>query len=320
MALQLNRTTAESLFIQFSALYQAAYEAVPTFYDKIATIMPSGTSTNLYHWIAQIPGMRQWLGSRVTNAAVLRDYSLTNVPYESTISLDKHKVADDQYGSFGSVVQAQGQAVARWPDERIAAAVEAGTTTLCYDGVYFFNDSHPVSLEDSSLSTFSNNLTGASKVLATDPLGVWQAGSEAMANFKGESNKPLGLIADTMMVGPLDKRWAIQAAHAEIVPQTFSASAAATTTIAVAGVSNVYQGDFTVIVNPYLTTRATYIMCLNRPVKPFIWQLREAPKFVPLVDPTLPNMFYQKEFVYGSEGRAAEGYSLPFLAVRCAAS
>lgn len=321
MALILNRAAADSLFIQFSAQFQAAFEGVPTFWDKFSTLMPSGTTSNLYHWIAQIPGMRQWLGQRQINAAVLRDYSLTNVPYESTIALDKHKVADDQYGAFGVTVQAQGQAVARWPDERMAAAVEAGTSALCFDGQNFFDTDHPVSLEDSSLSTYSNNLTGASYVLSSDPIGVWQRGSEAMAAFKGDANKPLGLIADTLMVPPSLRRWAVQAAKAEIVPQTFTSTGTATQTNAsAAGVSNIYQGDFTVIVNPYLSTSASYILCCNRPVKPFIWQLREAPKFVPLIDPTLPNMFFEKEFVYGSEGRGAEGYSLPFLAVRCAAS
>jgi hypothetical protein len=42
--------------------------------------------------------------------------------------------------------------------------------------------------------------------------------------------------------------------------------------------------------------------------------------FTPLVDPTLPNMFERREFVYGSEAQGAGGYSLPFLAVRCSAA
>ena len=49
-------------------------------------------------------------------------------------------------------------------------------------------------------------------------------------------------------------------------------------------------------------------------------QLREAPQFVNLVDPTLPNMFNAREFVYGAEGAGAGAYSLPFLAVRWATS
>jgi phage major head subunit gpT-like protein len=316
----LNRTNADALFIQFNAQFQAAYEKVATFYDKFSTIMPSTSSTNLYHWIAQLPGMREWLGQRQTENAILRDYSLTNRAWESTVGLDKFKVQDDQHGAFGVVVQAQAEAVAAWPDQRMAACVEAATAAYGYDGQYFFSDNHPVSLEDSSLGVYDNNLTGTSYTLSTDPIGVWQRASEAMAAFKGDGNRPLGLIADTMMVPPSLRRYAVQAAKAELIPQTFAASGATTTTIAAAGVSNIYVGDFMVIVNPYLTTSAAYVLCANRAVKPFIWQLREAPLFTALVDPTLPNMFEQREFKYGVEARAAEGYSLPFLAIRCAAS
>lgn len=319
MALQLISTTAEALFKQFSAQFQGAFAAVPTYWDKFATLMPSQTTTNLYHWIAQLPGMREWVGLRQTEASVLRDYSLVNRAFEATISLDKYRVADDQYGAFGVTVEAHAQSVARWPDEVVAAAVEAGTSTECYDGQYFFDTDHPVSLNDSSLSTYSNLLVGAAYNLASDPLGVWQAGSELMATYKGDSNKPLAIIADTLMVPPALRRWAIQAAHAELVPQKIT-NVAGSENVGGVAVSNVYQGDFTVIVNPYLTTSSAYVMCCNRAVKPLIWQLRQAPVFTALVDPTLPNMFERREFVYGSEARGAAGYSLPFLAVRCSAS
>jgi phage major head subunit gpT-like protein len=318
MALNLlDSTTGQLLFTQFSAQYQAAYKAGPQVWDQFSTLMPSTTSTNLYHWIAQLPGMREWVGSRQMHSAVLRNYSLTNREFEASIKLNKFLVADDQHGAFGVTVEAHAQSVARWRDERMAAAVEAATTTEGYDGQYFFSAAHPVSLDDSALGTYSNLLTGASYNLAADPIGVWQAASELMATYKGDSNKPLGLMANALMVPPQLRRWAVQAAKAELVPQTFTSNSNANASAA--AVSNVYIGDFVVIVNPYLTTAAAYVMCLDRAVKPFIWQERQSPMFTALVDPTLPNMFAAKEFIYGDEARGAEGYSLPFLAVRCAA-
>lgn len=320
MALNLlDPTTGQILFTQFSAQYQAAYQAVPQIWDKFSTLMPSSTSSNLYHWIAQLPGMREWVGARQMHSAVLRNYTLTNREFEASIKLNKFLVADDQHGAFGVTVEAHAQSVARWRDERMAAAVEAAVSTECYDGQYFFDTDHPVSLDDSSLGTYSNKLAGAAYDLANDPIGVWQAASELMATYKGDSNKPLGLMANAIMVPPSLRRWAVQAAKAELVPQTVK-NVLGTENVAAAAVSNIYIGDFVVIVNPYLTTAAAYVMCLDRAVKPFVWQERQSPTFTALVDPTLPNMFNAKEFIYGDEARGAEGYSLPFLAIRCSAS
>lgn len=321
MALQLNRATAEALFKTFDARFNQAMTKVPTWWDKFSSVMPSTSSANLYHWIAQIPGMQEWVGARQMKAAILRDYTLTNKAFEQSIKLDKFKVSDDQYGAFSPVVDAMGQAVMAWPDQQIGAVVNAGNATACFDGQFFFDTDHPVSLEDASMGTYSNNLIGSTYNIALDPIGVWQRGSEAMAAFVGDEGRPLAVVADTLMVPTSLRRYAVEAAKAELIPQTIR-NVAGTEIAAAAPVSNIYRGDFNVIVNPYLsnTTPAAYIMCCGRPVMPFIWQLRQVPVFTALVDPTLPNCFQEKEFVYGTEGRAAPGYSLPFLAVRCAAA
>ena len=321
-------TTAQAqvLFYGFSADFQRGFQNVPTVWDQFATLTPSNTKNALYHWVDQLPSLRKWLGSRQKTNAALRDYTLTNEPYEHTVCVDKFDIADDIHAAYAGLFVAQGQAAARWPDEVMAAVVAAGTTALCYDGEPFFYATHPISLDRPSGTSFSNLLTGAAYNLATDPLGVWQAASEKMAGYVGAGGAPLGIVADTLMVPPNLRRYAVQAAKAEIVPQTFTSvvTGAGTTTsnASAAGVSNIYVGDFKVIVNPYMSQTSPYgvVMCTNRGLNPFIWQLREAPLFTPQTDPSLSAPFYDKEFVYGIEARGAGGYSLPQLAVRVAAA
>lgn len=316
----LNRSASEVLFTGYNAQFQAAFQAMPKFYQEFATEMPSGTTTELYHWIDQLPGMREWIGARQKNNVSLRDYTLTNKNFEDSIGLDKFRVKDDTHGAFAQTVWAFGQAVAKWPDEQIAAVVEAGTSDLCFDGQYYFDTDHPLSLDDASLSTYSNLLVGASYDLSADPVGAWAKAQAAMGAFKGASGKPLGLRANLLMVPPALERYALQVAQANIVPQTFG-DVTGTANVAAAGVSNIYMGKLEVLVNPYLTTaNAAYAICSTRGIKPFVWQLREAPVFVNLVDPTLPNCFNEKEFIYGAEGRGVAGYSFPFLCVRLSPS
>jgi len=317
MALTLVPKTGQVLFTTFNALYQGAYQAVEKFYEDYATTMPSNSETQLYHWIAQLPGMREWIGPRQMNNAVLRGYSLTNVVYEDSIALDKFKVKNDQWGAFGPSVTAFGDAVGKWPDQRMAAVVDAGHKTLCVDGQNFFDTDHPVSMSDASRGTFSNMGDGAAYDLRIDPVGAFNLARSAMASFVGDAGQPLGLLADTIMVHPALERYATQVATSEFIPQTFNATGVSgATVVAAAASSNPFKGRVKVIVNPFLTNVAAYVYCSNRPIKPFVWQLREAPVFQALVDPTLPNMFERREFVYGAEAQGAGGYSLPFLCIR----
>ena len=320
----LTRDQAAALFIGFNAQFQNALtKPAPSFWQDYATLMPSNTKNALYHWVDQLPDLREWIGSRTVNNAALRDYTLPNKNFEHTLAFNKFDLDDDIHGAYGAWVQAQGAAAARWPDVQMAAVVKAGTTASCFDGHPFFYGTHPLNMDNASGGTYSNLLTGATYDLSADPTGVWQRASEAMAGFKGAGGAPLNLIADTLMVPPSLRRWAVEAAKAELVPQSFAATGPASAAIvAVGSKSNVYVGDFTIIINTYIEQASPYgiVMCSKAGINPFIWQLRQAPVFIPQTDPSLSQPFYNQEFVFGVEARGAGGYSLPFLAVRIAAA
>ena len=320
----LTRDQAQALFIGFNAQFQTALNVHKPLWQDFSTLMPSTSKRALYHWVDQLPSLREWIGSRTVNNAALRDYTLPNKNFEHTLAFNKFDLADDEHQAYGAWVQAQGHAAARWPDEQMAAVVKAGTTAACFDGHPMFYATHPYNMDAAGGGTYSNLLTGAAYNLANDPAGVWQAASEKMAGYVGAGGAPLGLIADTLMVPPSLRRYAVEAAKAELVPQTFAATGPATTSgiVAASSKTNIYVGDFNVIVNPYLEQAAPFgvVMCSKVGIMPFIWQLRMPPVFIPQTDPSLSAPFYNQEFVFGVEARGAGGYSLPFLAVRVAAA
>jgi len=313
----LTRDQAQALFIGFNAQFQTAFKDVAPMWQEFASLMSSKSKRALYHWVDQLPSLREWFGARIVQNAALRDYTLENRDFEHTLGIGKFAIDDDIQGAYGGWVTAQGAAAGRWPDEVMAATVKAATTSLCYDGHPFFYASHPINMDNAAGGTFSNLLTGATYNLATDPTGVWQRASEAMAGFVGAGGAPLGLVADTLMVPPSLRRYAVEAAKAELIPQTFSNSS---TIAAAAPKTNIYVGDFNVIVNPYLEQANPFgvVFCRKMGIMPFIWQLRMAPVFIPRTDPGFSNTFYDKEFEFGVEARGAGGVSLPFLAIRVA--
>lgn len=296
--------------------FKIGMEAPDTFYKDIATIVPSSTSSNLYPWLAKIPQLREWVGPRVINNIQVNSYELRNKKFEDTIAVEKDHLADDQYGFYGDVAGMLGSETEEFPDRKIAEALEAGTTELCWDGQLFFDTDHPVDPSGVVTGTNSNKLVGAGYDIAvTDPLIPFAAARAAMALWKREDGQQMGTFGDTIMVHPNEEKYGLQIANAINLGQVVGSGAAANT--------NVYQGKVRVIVNPYLKVtsgKPWYLLATKKAIKPLLWQVRQPAILTAKTNLTDDNVFFQQQFIWGVDLRAAAGYSFPFLAFRMSAS
>ena len=59
---------------------------------------------------------------------------------------------------------------------------------------------------------------------------------------------------------------------------------------------------------------AWFLLCTKRVIKPLIWQLRQPWEFVSLFNPSDPNVFRNRKFIYGVDGRGNSGLGLWQLA------
>lgn len=320
--MQITPQNLKFLFQQYSRQFQSMYDTTPSFWQRYASEVPSSTSENVYGWLAQFGGMREWRGSRQVVDASGRSYTLTNKPYERTVELDLDKVKDDQYGFFGAVVENLARVGKTLPDQETAKAVQTGTTAECWDGQPFFSDAHPVNPDDSTLGTYDNNLAGAAYNLVTDPKGAWAAAKAAMMKFKDDGGKPLNAMPDTLLVGPDLLDAALTIAGASTIVATVQAVQGTGNNVAAAGVTNIYQGTITVICTPWLTldTAAGYALDTSKSLKPILWQNREPVTFKARINPEDPKVFDTKKLTYGVDGRGRAGYGLPWTAVRLAPS
>lgn len=133
-----------ALFVAFRREFQQALEATPTAWEKIATQIPSTTKDNTYGWLGQFPQFREWVGDRVLKDMAATGYSITNKSYESTVSVDRNDIEDDNIGIYKPLFAEMGRASKAHPDELVFALLKAGVTTTCYDGQFFFDADHPV--------------------------------------------------------------------------------------------------------------------------------------------------------------------------------
>lgn len=306
--MQITPSTLEAVFYAFRRDFQQGYTVAKPWYEALAMTTPSTTGEERHAWIDLIPRMRKWVGERAVLNLAARSYLLANEDFELTLAVKRNDILDDRIGLFSPMFQMMGRSTSKWPDDLVRAALQAGKTQLCFDGQFFFDTDHPVDMDDPTKGTYSNLLTGKALSATT-----YQEARQAIMTFKGADGLPMGIIPNTLAVPPQ-----LEHVGRQILNADFIAPAAGFGGNGSDMQSNVLKGSANLVVIPELANEpaAWYLAATDMPVKPLVFQQRQAPVFVPKDQPSSSNVFSRKEFIYGVDSRGAAGYALPFLIVR----
>ncbi|WP_153448473.1 Mu-like prophage major head subunit gpT family protein [Vibrio algicola] len=144
----------EALQVNMSAAFTRGLQAANPQWQMVATKVPSSGAANFYGWLKDLPGIKEWVGDRQLADMGRHGYSVENKTWESSISVSREDVDDDQIGHYSVIAQNYGDQVAIFPDELSYGLLVAGFTTLCYDGQNYFDTDHPI--ESDPATTFSN--------------------------------------------------------------------------------------------------------------------------------------------------------------------
>lgn len=150
-----------TLFTGYKANFKKGFDGAPSVYRDFAMLAPSSTEEEVYAWLGQFPGMRQWIGSRMVHGLVAHGFSIKNEKFEDTIAVPRTKIEDDKYGLFSNFFEEMGRAAASKPEELVISLLKAGFTRACYDGQSYFDTDHPVKQQDGDPVSVSNMQAGA---------------------------------------------------------------------------------------------------------------------------------------------------------------
>jgi phage major head subunit gpT-like protein len=156
----INSANIKNLFQGFNTSFNKGIQAAPSRYKDVAMVIPSTTSETTYGWLGQFPKLREWVGDRVVKNLTSQSYAVVNKLFESTVSIKRTDIEDDQYGIYAPLMEEIGRATGDHPDELIFALLASGFSTICYDGQFFFDTDHPVGGEEGVVSV-SNTQAGA---------------------------------------------------------------------------------------------------------------------------------------------------------------
>ena len=140
----INHGNLSDLFRGYQGVFNQEFRAASQTWRKIATLVMSLNERERYGWIGQFPQLREWIGDRHLQNLLAHDYTLVNRKFESTVAVARDAIEDDRYGIYAPLFAAMGQAAGTHPDQIVFELLKDGFTQRCYDGEFFFSETHPL--------------------------------------------------------------------------------------------------------------------------------------------------------------------------------
>lgn len=249
-----------------TAKFDIGVQAAAPFYPTICTIVPSVGADEKYGFMGAMPGVREWVDDRIFQGLRAADYTLANKEWESSVRIEKNDIDDDRLGMYGPVLEQLGAEAAQHPDELLITAIEAGESTACFDGQYFFDTDHAWGESGSQ----SNDLTYAAATGTTpttdEMKAAFRASVTAALGFKNDKGKLLNRptirrLSDITLVVPLALR--------DVAYDAFNSQ------LLGGGNTNVVIDAPSIVCLPGLASAAKFFTFLTGGVlKPFVFQAR----------------------------------------------
>lgn len=158
--MDINRANLNLLFTGFQTSFQNAFAGAPQDYAQIVLPVPSTKATEVYPWLGQTTGFREWIGDRVIQNLESHDFSIKNRKFENTVKVNRDDIEDDAFGLYSPLFAQLGQDAAVHPGLLAWGLLLQGFSSQCYDGQNFFDTDHRVGKAGSEISV-SNSQGGS---------------------------------------------------------------------------------------------------------------------------------------------------------------
>lgn len=251
-----------------------------------------------YDWLNSFDELRQWVGERQIANMKAESYTIPNVKYESSISVDRVDVDSDSLGLYAPRVTNMVEQYFRKRRSLIADLLNNGATAgnNSYDGVSFFNANHP---SDGNGGTQGNYVT--STTLSGQTFDAAVLTMESLVDHRGQ---PMDISPDTIVVGPSLRA---KARNLFEIRTDFSDSNAG---------DNPYFGRVKVIVDAYITGNKWYLFDTTKSLKPLILQDADDFELQTLKSVDDDFVVMNDAYFYGTRSRFGVGYGMWQLAYR----
>jgi len=279
-------------------------------WERIATRINSTKSEETYPWLGAVPDLHEWVDERVPQGLLEHHFSIRNRSWESSISVDRDALEDEQYGQINIRVRDLANKAGRFWGKMVYTLLNQGDNTTgedgtilegkdisCYDGQAFFSDSH----EEGESGTQRN---GDNLELTADNL---QTVIEEMMQWVDDKGNPLEVRPNLLIVNPSQQFTAREILNSQYYPTEVEGTKLAT---------NVLKGALDLYVTPYVDTNFWAVIDTTGIVKPIILQIRRDITFDSLTKDNTDS-FLKKKLYFGVDFRGNVGFGMWQYAYGC---
>ena len=270
-----------------TAFFQTFGET-PAQWDKIATMIVSDKDTEQYAWLGALPGLREFVDERQPGDLKPYSYAIKNRTWESTISIDRTALEDDQYGQIALRIRQMASVAKQHLDTIVFGLLASGFSGSGYDGVPFFGSHNQGSTQNNKGTDVLNSAS-------------LQAAITAMMRFTDDQGRPAAVRPDILVVPP-ELYWeASTLLNSALYPDPL---ATANQDLS----ANPLQGLLTLVTTPYLAdTSDWFLLDTKRVVRAVVLQMRKPFEFEAL-EGSSENGFLRDQYLYGVRARYNVGF------------
>lgn len=296
-----NQLTLDAANKVFKALFNTELELAGgdgPLIDALVMKTRSKAKVVEYDFLNSFDEMREWVGERKIANMAAESFTIANVKYESSMTVDRVDAESDSLGLYAPKVAGMVGAYYRKRRSLIAGLLTGGATAgnNSYDGVSFFNNAHP---HDGTGADQDNYDAGTALTGANFDAAVLK-----MSEWTDHRGNPLGISPTHLIIGPKLRATARNLFQVGTAYETDKAG------------DNPWFGAVTIIVEPYITTQSWFLIDASKSLKPLILQDGDDLELSSLNSVEDEFVIMNDKFFYGTRARFGVGYGMWQLAYR----
>jgi phage major head subunit gpT-like protein len=294
--MDINRANMQALFTGYNRIFMDAFQSyVDTTYAQFVGEVNAGTNQIDMPMLEQLTGMREWQDVRQIKNLKSEKLTIKARYFEDTVGVKREDVEDDQYGLYNSLFQTMAMNAANLPNDITNELLAAAGSAKWLDGAAFFGTSRKYGKE-----TISNKGTAALSYES------FNTAYDTMRTYKGHGGKPLGVKPNLLLHGP-----SLRTVVADVIKAPFRAVKVDDAAVTM---PNPNANLVTPIEVDGITNSDWFLLDARKPFKPIIMFMRKRPnRLIRLDREEDENVFMNRQFIYGTDGRAEVAFAMPHL-------